>query len=450
VSGAPAPALRRAIRLPHATAMVVGTIIGASIFVQPSEVTSQVHGVGAVLLVWLLSGFLTLIGALACAELASTFTRTGGVYVYLSEAFHPALGFLWGWAMLLTMHSGIIAAIATVFARYTAFFIPLGDAAGRAVAVAVILLLSAVNYAGVRHGTRLQTLFTGGKLLAVAAIVGLGFALGGRVPRHFVGPSAGGPTVTPGGFLLAMVAGLFAYGGWHMVTYSAGETVEPERTIPRALVIGTLTVTVAYMAMTAVYLYVMPLDRVAASTRVAADMADVLLGSGGGGAMSAIVMFSSFGALAGIVLAGPRVYYAMAQDGLLFGWFGALHPRFATPHRAIVLQAIWASVLVATGTFRALFTRVVYTEWLFFGLMTIGLMRLRGRPDVRRSYSMWGYPVLPVVFIVSSFAIVANAWWSNARDSAIGMGIVGLGIPVYWAWTRRRGERGAGERGSRG
>ena len=427
--------LRRAIRLPHATAMVVGTIIGASIFVQPSEVTSQVHTVGGVLLVWFLAGLLTLIGSLVCAELASTFTRTGGVYVYLSEAFHPALGFLWGWAMLLTMHSGIIAAIATVFARYTAFFVPMGTWGNRAVAIAVILVLSSVNYVGVRHGSRLQTLFTAGKMLAVVAIVGMGFALGGRVPEHFLGSTSGANTA--GGFLLAMVAGLFAYGGWHMVTYSSEETVEPAKTIPRALLIGTLVGTVSYMAMTAVYLYVMPLDQVAGSTRVAADLADTLLGSGGAGAMSAVVMFSSFGGLAGIILAGPRVYYAMAQDGLLFKWFAELHPQYGTPHRAIVLQAIWSSALVATGTFRALFTRVVYTEWIFFALMAIGLMLLRKRSDVRRQYSIPLYPIAPVLFIVSSLAIVVNTLITNPSDASIGLGIVLIGLPVYFLWVRR-------------
>jgi APA family basic amino acid/polyamine antiporter len=409
--------------------MVVGTIIGASIFVQPSEVTSQVHSVGAVLLVWLAAGVLTLIGSLVCAELASTFTRTGGVYVYLSEAFHPALGFLWGWAMLLTMHSGIIAAIATVFARYTGFFIPLGDWGGRAVAIAVILVLSAVNYAGVKQGSRLQTWFTAGKLLAMLAIIIAGVSLGRRVPEHFVGSALGGDSV--GGFLLAMGAGLFAYGGWHMVTYSAEETVDPAKTIPRALLFGTLLVTAAYMAMNAVYLYVMPLDRVAQSTRVAADLADTLLGAGGGAAMSAIVMFSSFGALAGIVLAGPRVYYAMAQDGILFRWLGEVHPRYATPHRAIVLQAIWSSLLVATGTFRALFTRVIYTEWLFFGLTAIALMLLRRR-GLPRQYSIWGYPITPVLFVAASFAIVANTLAANPRDGAIGLGVVLVGLPVFF------------------
>ena len=437
-TGVSRASLHRAIRLPHATALVVGTIIGASIFVQPSEVTSQVHSVGGVLLVWLLAGLLTLIGSLVCAELASAFTRTGGVYVYLSEAFHPALGFLWGWAMLLTMHSGIIAAIATVFARYTGTFIELGVWESRAVAIGVIVVLSAINYLGVQHGSRLQTFFTGGKLLAVVAIVGLGFGLGGRVPEHFVGSTApGGGSL--GGFAAAMVAGLFAYGGWHMVTYSSEETVEPARTIPRALLIGTLVVTAAYMAMTAVYMYVMPLDTVAASTKVAADLADTLLGSGGAGAMSAVVMFSTFGGLAGIILAGPRVYYAMAKDGLLFPWFGEVHPRYATPHRAIILQAVWASLLVATGTFRALFTRVVYTEWIFFGLMSIGLMLLRRRPEVRRQYSIPGYPITPLLFVLSSFAIVLATIVANPRDSAIGLGLVLLGLPVFFAWRVTRG-----------
>jgi len=174
---------------------------------------------------------------------------------------------------------------------------------------------------------------------------------------------------------------------------------------------------------------------------VAADLADTLLGSGGAGAMSAIVMFSSFGGLAGIILAGPRVYYAMAQDGLLFKWFGELHPRHGTPHRAIVLQTIWSCALVATGTFRALFTRVVYTEWIFFALMAIGLMLLRKRKDVSRQYSIPWYPLAPMLFIVSSLAIVANTLVSDLKDSAIGLGLVLLGLPVYWLWLKRGQQR---------
>ena len=437
---AEAPELRRAIRLPHATALVVGTIIGASIFVQPSEVTARVPSVAGVLLVWVAAGTLTLIGALVTAELASTFSRTGGVYVYLSEAFGPSVGFLWGWAMFWSMHSGIIAVSAVVFARYAGYLVPLSDAGSKATAIGVILLLSLVNYLGVKQGSRLQAAFTAGKLLAVAIIVGLGFALGSRVPAHFVGSATPHP-ISTADFLTALVAGLFAFGGWHMVTYSSEETENPRRTIPRALLFGTLTVTAAYLAMNAVYLYVLPLDRVASSTRVAADLADTLLGFGGGGAISGIVMFSTFGALAGIILAGPRVYLAMARDGLLFPWLGAIHPRFQTPHRAILLQALWSSILVATGTFRALFTRVVYTEWIFFGMMTIGLVLLRRRPGLARGYSVPGYPLLPAIFALAAFAVVVNRMLANPGETLTGLALVLAGVPVYFFWGRKASPR---------
>jgi APA family basic amino acid/polyamine antiporter len=416
--------------------MVVGTIIGASIFVQPAEVTAQVPSVPGILGVWLISGLITLIGALICAELASMFTRTGGVYVYLSEAFGPWLGFLWGWAMFWAMHSGIIAAIAFVFARYAGFVVPLGETGTRAVAIGVILLLSAVNYFGVRQGSRLQAWFTAGKLVAVLLIVAMGALLGGRVAEHFVGPAEPSP-VTLSGFLTGLVAGLFAFGGWHMVTYASDETVEPERTIPRALAIGTLVVTAVYLAMNAVYLYVLPLDALAASTRVAADFADALFGRGGGSAMAGIVMFSTFGGLAGIILAGPRVYLAMARDGLLFRWAGAVHPAYQTPHRAILLQAVWASFLVATGTFRQLFTLVVYTEWIFFGLMAVGLFRLRRRADLPRRYSVAGYPVLPALFALASFAVVINQVIHDPESTLKGLGLVLLGLPVYFFTARK-------------
>jgi APA family basic amino acid/polyamine antiporter len=385
--------------------------------------------------VWIVAGALTLLGALVTAELASRFQESGGVYVYLREAFGPWLGFLWGWAMFWVMHSGIIAAIAVVFARFVGFLVPLSPAGTSAVAVAAILVLSAVNYVGVRHGSTLQTLFTFGKLLAIGLIIIVGFVLGSRLPGHFETGTATG-VFSMGDFALALVAGLFAFGGWHMVAYNAEETVEPRRTIPRALMLGVGVVTVSYIALNAVYLYILPLDRVAASTRVAADAADVLLGSGGGGFMAGLVMFSTFGALSGIILAGPRVYYAMAQDGLLFQWVGAIHPRFRTPHRAIVLQAIVTCALVLTGTYRTLFTRVIYTEWIFFGLMAVALMVLRRRPDLERGYSVWGYPWVPVLFAVASFAIVLNQILADPGESMTGLLIVIAGLPVYYIWTR--------------
>ena len=450
MSDRPEAGLSRAIRLPHATAMVVGTIIGTAIFVQPSEVTGRVPSLSGAALVWLVAGALTFIGALVTAELASTFPESGGVYAFLRESFGGWLGFLWGWAMFWTMHSGIIAAIGMVFAFYVGFLVELGSVGTRAVAISAILLISAVNYLGVKQGSDLQTAFTAIKVLAIILMVALGFSLGSPPDAARAGGAAvlgaagteavdvgellGGGTFSD--FLLALVAGLFAFGGWHMVTYNAEETVDPQKTIPRALAWGVLTVTVCYVALNAVYFYVLPLDAVIGSERVAAEAAEAVFGYAGGAAMTGLVMFSAFGALAGIVLSGPRVYYAMARDGMLFRWVSGLHPRYHTPHRAIVLQAVWASILVATGTYRALFTRVVYTEWIFFGLMAIGLFMLRRRPGVTRTYSAWGYPWAPALFAASAFAIVANQVINDPMESALGLGMVAIGYPVYRLWAR--------------
>lgn len=426
--------LVRAIGIGRATAMVVGTIIGASIFVQPSLVSAAVPTTGGVLLVWAAAGALTLIGALITAELSSAFPRTGGVYVFLREAYGPATAYLWGWAMFWSMHSGIIAAIATVFARYLAHFVPLGETGTRAAAVGAIVVLSAVNYVGVRWGSALQTLFTVVKLGAVAAIVVLGVAFlaaHGAATTALPGPT---DTVSAGGFINAMVAGLFAYGGWHMVTYAAEETRDAARTIPRALIIGTTLVTVVYIAVNAAYLLVLPFAAVVSSQRIAADFAAAALGTRAGGAISVLVMVSALGGMTGIILAGPRVYLAMAGDGLLFRWVGAVHPVHRTPHVAIVLQAAWASILVLTGSYRALFTRVVYTEWIFFALMAASLYLFRARPSYAPAYRLRGYRLLAAVFIGSSLAIVAHEMMAQPRDAAIGLGIVLAGLPVYWIW----------------
>jgi APA family basic amino acid/polyamine antiporter len=292
----------------------------------------------------------------------------------------------------------------------------------------------------VKHGSILQTAITAGKLLAIGTIVILCFLFGGSANEVVVEASR---TAAPGSYTaqdfgLALVAGLFAFGGWHMVTYNAEETKEPRTTIPKALVLGTLVVTACYILLNAVYLYVLPMETVASSDRVAADAADAVFGRGGGAAMSALVVFSAFGALSGIVLAGPRVYFAMARDGLVFNWFGAVHQKYGTPHRAIVLQAIWASVLALTGTYRSLFTRVIYTEWIFFGMMALGLIVLRKRPGVTRDYEIWGYPWVPIIFAISAFGIVGNQLLTEPLvESLTGLGLVLVGWPVYMLWARK-------------
>ncbi len=420
----------------NAIAMVVGTIIGASIFVQPSEIARHLQTPAAIMLVWAACGVLTLFGALVCAELASAFPETGGFYVFMRDVFSPLAGFLWGWAMFWTMHTGIIAAIAVVFARYADYFLRLGDAGVRGIAVAVILAVSAVNYVGVRAGSGVQTVLTGAKLLAIMLIVVAGSMMAGSA-----GVAGGGAPAAPtegNAFLLAMVAGLFAYGGWHMVTYTAGETLMPARTIPFALLAGVGIVTVCYIALNLVYLAVLPLDAVRSSTRIAADAADALVGRGGSALLAAIVMVSSLGGLTGIVLTGPRVYYSMARDGLAFRWLGYVHPQFRTPSHAIAAQAAWASVLAATGAYRQLFTRVIYTEWLFFALMAAGLFVLRRRREYSPAYRTWGYPIVPIVFIAASLTIVLNQLLSDPKDALLGLGMVAVGAPIYYLWHARR------------
>lgn len=414
--------------------MVVGTIIGASIFVQPSVVTGAVPSVGGVFAVWIVAGVLTLAGALITAELAAAVPDSGGVYAFLREAYSPAAGFLWAWAMFWSVHSGIIAALAVVFARYVGYFIPLGDAGIRVVAVAAIFGLSAVNYVGVAFGSGLQAAVTIAKVAAIVALLAVGFWLGANVPAHYVGAAAAAD-VRVAGFAAAVAAGLFAFGGWHMVAYTAEETRDPERTLPRALVIGTLIVTATYVALNALYLYVLPLDRVARSERIAADVADAVVGGGGAALMAALVVGSTFGALCGIVLVGPRVYYALARDGLLFRWVGAVHPRFQTPHRAIVLQAVWSAVLVGTGTYRALFTRVVYTEWIFFAAMAVGLLLLRRRPGYAPAYRVAGGAAVPLLFAAAAAFVALSQIVAEPANSVVGLLIVLAGLPVY-ALTR--------------
>jgi basic amino acid/polyamine antiporter, APA family len=356
----------------------------------------------------------------------------------LKEAYSPALAYLWGWAMFWSMHSGIIAAIATVFARYLGHFVELGDAGTRAAAVGCILVLSAVNYVGVRWASGVQTFFTAVKLGAVLAIVGMGVWFVAMREAAASVPAAAATDDAIGGFLAAMVAGLFAYGGWHMVTYAAEETRDAARTLPRALMIGTGIVTISYIAVNAAYMVVLPMATVTGSTRVAADFADVILGAGGSGALSVLVVLSTVGAMTGIILAGPRVYLAMANDGLLFSWMGRLHPVYRTPHVAIVLQGLWASILVLTGTYRALFTRVVYTEWIFFALMAASLFFLRRRADYQPAYRMRAFRPLAALFVVSSLAIVVNQIVSDPAESLTGLALVGAGLPAYWVWTSRR------------
>ena len=332
--------------------------------------------------------------------------------------------------MFWSMHSGIIAAIAMVFGRYFATIVPLGDLGIRLVAVGGILVLSAINYLGVRPGSAVQTALTIAKLARDRVLLVLLFGDGDAA--H----AGGARRVEPRGFLRALVAGLFAFGGWHMVTYAAEETRDPERTIPRALMLGTAVVVVTYLALNSAYLLVLPFDRVLASTHIAFDATRRPPGPRAASAISVLVIVSSFGAMSGIILAGPRVYYAMAEDGLLFAWMGAVHPPSSTPYVAIVVQAIWSSVLVLTGTYGVIVSRVVYTEWIFFGALAVGTIALRRTRGYAPAFRAGGFPIVPVVFALVCLAIVVNQIATDPRESLTGLALVAAGFPVYYFWSR--------------
>lgn len=421
--------------LRHALALVVGIIVGASIFIQPSEITQLVPSVRGAMLAWFAAGALTFCGALICAELSAAFPETGGMYVFLSRIFSPALGFLWGWAMFWSIHSGIIAAIAVVLARYLVYFIPAGQVTIRVVAMSAIVLLSSINYLGVKLGSSIQVIVTAAKVAAIILLVVLLIWFGGTA-HHALSAEAGGQPISMGAFGLAVAAGLFAFGGWHMVTYSSGETLDAERTIPRALLWGTLIVTLCYMLLNAAYYYVLPLNAVTRSSHVAADAIAGVLGPRAGRTTAVLVVVSAFGALNGIILAGPRVYYAMAQEGQVFRWMGAVHPVRQTPYLAIAAQAVWSCVLVATNSYRSLFGRVVYTEWLFFALLAAGLFLLQRKKEYKPSILTRAYQPVAVLFILVSLGIAVNQCIAAPRDSALGLGLLLLGLPVYFGWSR--------------
>jgi len=330
------------------------------------------------------------------------------------------------------MHSGIIAAIAIVFARYASLFVPIGEAGQHVLAAAAIGVLTVVNYAGLRHGAAIQTVVTAAKVVAIVALMAAGIAFGPDASaQSFVQSTA---AASASGVALAIAAGLFAFGGWHMVTYAAGETVDAGRTIPRALSIGIVIVTLCYAGLNAVYLRVLPLEAVRASSHVAADAADALFGAGGARIVAVLVIVSAFGALNGIILAGPRVYYAMAANGSTFRGLAHVHPRFHTPSRAILLQGAWSAVLAFATSYRTLFMSVVNTEWIFFGLLAIGLLRLRRRAEYRPPYRMPGVPVVPLLFAAASWWIVIAQTLASPRSSVVGLGLVAAGLPVYLLW----------------
>ena len=428
--------LPRAIGSLAATAIVVGSIIGSGIFLVPHNVAQHVGSVGSLYTVWVLGGVLSLAGALSLAELGAAIPEAGGIYVYLRQAYGKLIGFLYGWAMLMVVETGGIATLAVAFSIYSATLFALSPFQQKLIACAVIALLTAVNITGVRKGAAVQVIFMFAKLLGLATIIAFAFASRGFTALQ--GSQAlPTPTTTYGSFGIALVGVLWAYHGWHHLAYAAGEVNDPSRVLPRSFLLGTALVVIVYLSANAAYLHVLSLPALAEHQRVAAKAMEVLAGPWGVTLVSAMILCSIFGALNGNILGGARVLYAMARDGSFFSAVGRVHPRFATPATALIIQGIWAMVLAASGTYEQLYTYVIFAAWIFYAAATAAVIVLRRhQPELPRPYRVWGYPLVPIAFSVGATLIVVNTLWQTTRESLIGLSLVLAGIPIYFVWNK--------------
>jgi basic amino acid/polyamine antiporter, APA family len=425
--------LRRQLGLGSAIALVVGEVIGVGIFLTPAGMAKALGSPMWLLMVWLVIGGVTLAGALCLGELAARYPSAGGGYIYLREAYGPGTAFLFGWMSLLVMDPGITAALATGLASYVGYVIELSDPGRMAVAVVVVLTLAAVNIVGVRLGAQLLRWLTVLKVgvLVLIACWGFGSGLGNWSNfTPFVAQQPGSAPL-PKALATGVVAAFFSFGGWWDVSKMAGEVRDPERTVPRALLFGVLTVTVVYILISAVFLYLVPLSQVTTDQAFAAQVGEVLFGRTGGIVFAGVVIIAVLSSLTSIIMGSPRVYYAMARDGLFLPGVATVHPYFGTPARAIVLQAVLASLLVVSGTFEQILAYFFFTAVAFLALIIAAVFVLRRRLPATTAYHTPGYPVTPLLFLVLVVFLLILLALDNSVRAFLGMGVVALGVPAY-------------------
>lgn len=433
-----ADALPRRLGLWSMVAITMGVMIGSGIFRTPSSIAQLTGSVGGVVLIWAIGGLITLCLALSLAELSTLFPRAGGIYIYLREAYGPGVAFVFGWTFLI-INPSQWAAITVIFADYADTFVPLGPVGKRLVASALIVAVSAANYFSLRFAAGIQNVATASKALSLAAIAILLFALGtGRggaleSPSHWSLPGIGS-------IALAVVAVLWPYEGIASSCALAGEVREPARVLPRSLILSVLCVMSLYLFINLAYLHVLPFKDVANSGLVAAEATRKVAGAAGAAIISAGVLISTFGAIAATAIVDPRVFYAMAQDGLFFKSIGAVHPRYKTPHVAIVVSAALAIAYVWVRTFEELAAQFILGLWLFYALAVAAVFVLRVRmPEAARPYRTLGYPVVPLIFVLSALGLLVGAFIELPAISLVNLGVTLMGIPAYIIWKLLNG-----------
>jgi basic amino acid/polyamine antiporter, APA family len=425
-----------------ATAVVVGVTIGSGIFRVPATVAAQLHAPGPAMLCWLIGGLVSLCGALSVAELGATLPRSGGIFAYLLECFGPVPAFLYGWACLTVITPAALGATSTIFAEYLGYFVPISPAGVHYVAALTIALMGVINYVGLRRASAVMNITTAAKLIAVVMLGLLAFtAVHG--PRTPAVPAVSTAHVASLSLIAsALIPVLWTYDGWSNLTSVGGEVSRPQTTLPIGLVLGTTCVVLVYVLLNLGFWHVLSASEMAGSPLVAATAAARIpaIGSAGAGLVAALVLVSSFSGLNGSMMTDPRIIYGMADRGLFFGPVARVSPRFKSPSVAIALSVAFGCVYVLQNDFAQLADRFVLGEWPFYALAVAGVYVLRRkRPELPRPYRVWGYPLLPALFLLASVALMGNALVTDPRDTGITLVIIAIGLPAYalWKWLDR-------------
>ena len=423
--------LPRKLGLLDSAAIVTGTIIGAGIFLVPNLVARSLPSAAWIVGAWIFTGVLSFFGALAYAELGAMIPATGGQYVFLREAWGPLFGFLCGWTYFFVVLSASIAWLSITFTNYLGYFVPMDATTAKLVAVAVIGLMTLINYRGVRMGAAVQNLFTAIKLGTLLVLICSAFFAG-----HPAQPSPAGP-ITLSGFGVAMISCVLTYDGWVALSFMAGEVKDPKRNLPLGLALGLAAAIVVYVLAILAYTRVLSVADIAASDRVAALTAERVLGPIGGKFIAFSILMSIVGGLNGWSMASPRIYFAQARDGLFFRQFAAIHPKFETPYISIVMFGAWSALLAVTGTYETLAAYAMFAAWVFYALTSLGVIVLRRtQPDRERPYRMTGYPATLIIFALVAIGFVVNTFIATPGPAIIGSLFIVSGVPVYYWWKR--------------
>ena len=461
--------LVRSLSLTAAIMIVAGSMIGSGIFRKPSVMAEQLGNPEILIIVWIAAGLITFVGALVNAEVAGMIDATGGQFIYFRKMYGNFTAYLYGWSVFSVIQTGSQAAIAYVFAEYLGYFIkypqlpqswqdfavyiplvgdihPFLDFGTKAVAIITTLLLTWVNYLGVFFGGIVQTVVTYVKIISIVALSTLLFMFGHGSMENVYHNFSVPPHVQANFFSLiglALAGAFWAYDGWNNVTFVSGEIKDPQRNVPKALLYGTFITMLVYVLINVAYLYVLPIDEIAKSPLVAATAVEKIFGSSGGMIISIAVIISTFGALNGSILSTARVQFAMARDHMFFKGLGKIHPKYGTPHTSLVVQGIWSCVLVMTGSFDTISDYVIFAAWLFYALGAAGVFVLRKKmPDTYRPYKVWGYPILPALFVIFSVFFLFNTVISDTENAMMGLILILIGVPFYVYWKIKDKEFG--------